>query len=176
METYAELKKLVGNPHFQEQRRENIGLLSDSIIDEPIIEMVTAFNKLPHCFTLQSCYGHFVYSGQKDSHNFEPLPVTDTITKVEYRIAYIAFCIENNASGRGLLETLRAIPAIDPKNIQFFCAEWFWKRQVNSYALQVEPDRFKTKDRAIVEYKEALLIEKIRNEFFIRLGESLGNG
>lgn len=153
-----------------------MGLLSDSIIDEPIIEIITAFNKLPYCFTLQSCYGHFVYSDQKNYHNFEPLPVTDTMAKVEYRIAYIAFCIENNASGRGLIENLRAITAIDPKNIQFCCAEWFWERQVNSYALQVEPDRLKTKDRAIVEYTEALYIEKIRNEFFVRLGELLRNG
>jgi len=150
--------------------------LSDSIIDEPIIEIVNAFNKLPYCFTLQSCYGHFVYSGQKSSHNLEPLPVTDTIAKVEYRIAYIAFCIESSASGRGMIETLREITAIDPKNIQFCCAEWFWKRQVNSYALQVEPDRFKTKDRAIVDYKEALYIEKIRNKLFVRLGELLRNG
>ena len=75
-----------------------------------------------------------------------------------------------------MIETLREITAIDPKNIQFCCAEWFWKRQVNSYALQVEPDRFKTKDRALVDYKEALYIEKIRNEFFVRLGELLRNG
>jgi hypothetical protein len=55
----------------------------------------------------------------------------------------------------------------------FCCAEWFWKRQVNSYALQVEPDRFKFEDKAILDYKEALRIEKIRNEFFVRLKELL---
>ena len=47
--------------------------------------------------------------------------------------------------------------------------------QSNSYALQVEPDRFKFQDTAIVGYKEALHIEKIRNEFFIRLYELLEN-
>ncbi len=153
-----------------------MGLLSDAIIDRPIIEIVTAFNKLPYCFTLQSCYGHFIYNGQKDIHSLEPLPVTDTITKVEYRIAYISFCIENNTSGRGLIKTLRKITGIDQKNSQFCCAEWFWKRQVNSYVLQVEPDRFKTKDTVILEYQEALYIETIRNEFFFRLGELLRNG
>ncbi len=173
METYTEPKKLVGNPYYQTQRRENLRILSDSIIDKPLIEIVTAFNKLPYCFTLQSCYGHFVYSSQKNSHNLEPLPVTDTIIKVEYRIAYIAFCLESNASSRELIETLRSITAIDPNYIQFCSAKWFWKRQINSYALQVEPDRYKTKDRAIIEYQEALHIEKIRNEFFIRLGELL---
>ena len=62
---------------------------------------------------------------------------------------------------------------IDPENIQFCCAEWFWKRQINSYALQVEPERFKEKDRAILNYREALHIEKTRDEFFIELEKLL---
>ncbi|MBC2710129.1 MAG: hypothetical protein HGJ94_03735 [Desulfosarcina sp.] len=175
METYTETKELVENPHYQAQRQKILADLSDDMIDVPIIELINAFNNLPHCFTLQSCYGHFIYYGQNDSHNLEPLPITNTIDKVEYRIAYIAFCIENSASGRGLIETLKEITAIDQKNIQFCCAEWFWKRQVNSYALQVEPDRFKTKDRTMLDYKEALHIEKIRNEFFVRLDGLLEN-
>jgi hypothetical protein len=72
-----------------------------------------------------------------------------------------------------LLEALNEITAIDPQNIQLCCAEWFWERQVNSYALQVEPDRFKHKDTAILDYREALHIEKIRNEFFVQLRELL---
>jgi len=118
-------------------------------------------------------YGHFVYNGQNDPHNLEPLPVKDTIAKVEYRIAYIAFCIENSAAGRWLLKTLQEVTSIDPENIQFCCAEWFWKKQINSYALQVEPDRFKRQDMAILDLKEALHIEKIRTKFFIRLYELL---
>jgi hypothetical protein len=94
---------------------------------------------------------------------------------VEYRIAYIAFCIENSALGKALFAALKGITAIDRENVQFCCAEWFWKRQINSYALQVEPDRFKHKDTAIIDFKEALHIEKIRNEFFIRLYELLEN-
>ena len=77
--------------------------------------------------------------------------------------------------GKELFEALKEITAIDPENIQFFCAEWFWKRQVNSYVLQVEPDRFKHKDAAELNFKEALYIEKIRNKFFVRLYELLKN-
>lgn len=171
METFTELKALTENPHYQVQRQISLEDLTDDKIDVPIIDLINGFNKLPYCFTLQSCYGHFVYDDQKDPHNLEPLPVKDTIAKVQYRIAYIAFCIENSLLGRELYETLNKITAIDPENIQFCCAEWFWKRQVNSYALQVEPDRFKRKDTAILDYNEALHIEKIRNEFFRRLYE-----
>jgi len=71
--------------------------------------------------------------------------------------------------GRGFLKILNGITDIDPENIQFCCAEWFWERQVNTYALQVEPDRFKHQDSAELEYMEALRIEKIRNEFYLKL-------
>jgi hypothetical protein len=173
LETFTEPKALVENPHYRDQRQRSLAGLSDDMIDKPIIELINAFNKLPYCFTLQSCYGHFIYSGQNNPHNLEPLPITDTIARVKYRIAYIAFCIENSDSGRMLFDALKEIAVIDPENIQFCCAEWFWKRQVNSYALQVEPDRFKFEDTAILNYKEALKIEKIRNEFFVQLKELL---
>ncbi len=171
METYTELKNFVENLHYQMQRQKALGNLTDDMIDVPIIGLINGFNKLPYCFTLQSCYGHFVYGGQADIHNFDPLPATDTIAKVEYRIAYVALCIENSAAGRGLFEALRKTTAIDPENIQFCCAEWFWKQQVNSYVVQVEPDRFKHRDKAVLDYQEALYIEKIRNKFFVQLGE-----
>jgi len=155
------------------QKQKTLAGLTDSVIDDPIIELINGFNNLPYCFTLQSCYGHFIYNGQNDIHNLESLPLTETIDRVDYRIAYIAFCIENSALGKGLFEALNGITAMDPENVQFCCAEWFWKQQINSYALQVEPDRFKTKDRAMLDYKEALYIEKIRNAFFIQLDELL---
>lgn len=175
METFTELKDLVENPHYQVQKQKVLYDLNDDMIDLPIVDLINGFNKLPFCFTLQSCYGHFVYSGQKDTHNLDPLPVKEIIAKVEYRIAYVALCIENSASGRGLFEALKEITAIDTDNVQFCCAEWFWEKQINSYALQVEPDRFKRKDTAIIDFKEALRIEKIRNTFFIRLYELLEN-
>ena len=173
METFTELKEFAENPHYQVQKQKSLYDLNDDMIDIPIIDLVNGYNKLSYCFTLQSCYGHFVYNGQKDFHNLEPLPVTGAIDKIEYRIAYIALCIENSAAGRGLFETLKDVTSIDPENIQFCCAEWFWNKQINSYALQVEPDRFKCQDTVIIDCKEALHIEKIRNTFFIRLYELL---
>lgn len=135
-------------------------------MDAPIIDIINGFNSLPHCFTLQSCYGHFVYNGQKDAFNLASLPPKVPGGKVTYRIAYIAFCIENNGAGKKLFKELARISALDPENIQFCCAKWFWERQVNSYVLQVEPDRFKHKDTAVLAFEEALHIEKTRNEFF----------
>ncbi|UCC60554.1 MAG: hypothetical protein JSV02_01640, partial [Dehalococcoidia bacterium] len=114
----------------------------------------------------QSCYGHFTYAGRKDIINIEPLPISGNIKRVEYRIAYIAMCVQNSDIGRALLDDLSDIPAIDPAYIQFGCAEWFWETYPNSYVLQVEPDIYNTKDRVSVDYKEALHIEKIRNKFY----------
>ena len=67
------------------------------------------------------------------------------------------------------MDKLQEITTIDPENIQFCSARWFWRKQVNSYALQVEPDRFKHKDKAVLDYREALHIEKLRNEVFHKL-------
>ncbi len=174
MKTFTEAKELVENPHYEEQRRISLAELTDVMIDVPIVEHVMLFNMLHYCFTLQSCYGHFLYDGQENPHNLDPLPVTNAITTVEYRIAYIALCIEKNDPGRRLLGALKEVSTINPKNIQFGSADWFWGKQVNSYALQVEPDRFKRKDKAVLSYEEALKIERIRNQFFVRLGELLG--
>jgi len=173
LETFTEPKELTENHHYKRQREKTLASLTDSMIDEPIIEIINGFNKLPYCFTMQSCYGHFLYNSQSEPQNLDPLPISKTIRRVEYRIAYIALCIENSDSGKSLFKALRKIPDADSENIQFCCAEWFWKRQVNSYALQVEPDRFKCEDKAMLDYQEALKIEKIRNEFFIQLKELL---
>jgi len=173
LETFTDPKELVNNTNYQTQRKKQLGGLSDNMIDAPIVEIIHSFNRLPFCFTLQSCYGHFLYGNQNDLHNIEPLPDTSSIDRVEYRIAYIAFCAEQSNLGKMLIETLKSITDIDPENIQFCCAEWFWKRQVNSYALQVEPDRFKYKDITMLDYEEALKVEKIRNMFFVNLQEKL---
>lgn len=175
LETFTELKELVENPHYRVHRRKALCKLTDDMIDVPIIRLIKGFNRLPYCFTLQSCYGHFVCKGQNNLHNFDPLPVKGSTTHVTYRIAYIACCIENSASGKGFLEGLKEITSIDPENVQFCCADWFWKRQVNSYALQVEPDRFKHKDQAMFDYKEALHIENVRDQVFIRLDKLIEN-
>jgi len=173
LETFAEPKELVENPHYAKQRLRNLANLADAIIDAPIVEIIEGFNRLPYCFTLQSCYGHFLYKGQNDNHNIDPLPITNSLGRVEYRIAYLALCIENSELGSKLLEAMKEITFVDPENIQLCSAEWFWKRQANSYALQVEPDRFKHQDKAMLDHKEALYIEKIRNKFFAQLKELL---
>ena len=163
------------NPFYQDQKQQCLDGLSDEMIDAPLIDLINGFNTLPYCFTLQCCYGHFIYNDQKDAYNIEPLPISDTIARVEYKIAYICLCIDNNKSGRGLLEALKAVTGIDPENIQFCSAEWFWERQINSYALQVQPDRFKDQDTAILDHREALHIEKVRNAFFVRLQRLMRN-
>ena len=165
METYIESNEFVDNHVYHKQRRNSFNKLDLDSIDPPLIDIINGFSKLHHCFTIQSCCGHFLYNGQSDPKNVEPLPVSDTVTVVEYRIAYIALCLQDSDMGRGIFRKLKTIARIDPEYIQFGCAEWFWERQVNSYIVQVEPDKYKMKDLINVSYQEALHIEKIRNLF-----------
>jgi len=67
LETFIEPKELVDNPRYQEQRHRALSELSDGMIDTPIVEIINNLNKLPCCFTLQSCYGHFVHDNQEDN-------------------------------------------------------------------------------------------------------------
>lgn len=157
---------MVGNPHFVSQKREGLDTLTTEMIDKPIAGIVAGFNHLSCCFTLQSCYGHFLFPGQDDPFCCDPLPETALEVEVEYKIAYLAFCLQDSDQGKRLLDAFRDIPLIDPDQIQFCSPEWFWDRQVNSYALQVEPDRFKHCDTAIITFEEALRLENVRNKFF----------
>jgi hypothetical protein len=173
LETFTQLKEFIDDPHYLKKRREHLGKLDVDTIDAPIADLISGFAQLPYCFTLQSCYGHFLHGDQKNPANLEPLPVSISITTVEYRIAYIAVCIQNSDLGRALFDDLGDIPTIDPAYIQWGCAEWFWKTHPNSYVLQVEPKRHMYWDKASVDYQEALYIEKIRNEFFSALRKLL---
>ena len=175
METFTKIKEFEKNPNYHKQRQKSINNLNTDIIDKPIINLIKWFLELPYCFTLQSCYGHFVYNGQRNTYNIDKIPVSENIKSVEYRIAYIALWIQNSKSGRKLFEELSIVPQIDRKYIQFGCAQWFWERQVNSFALQVEPERYSTKDNAFIEHEEALHIEIIRNRFFERLKDIIQN-
>ena len=169
METFTQLKPLVDNPLYHQQRAKSLSEFDINIIDAPIVEIVKTLTGLPYCFTLQSCCGHFVHDKQKDRLNIEPLPASDNVSTVEYRIAYIALCIQNSGDGRSLMQSLKEITSIDPEYVQFGCAEWFWKRQVDSYALQVGPERHKTRDSITVGFEEALHIEKVRNTVLEKL-------
>jgi hypothetical protein len=166
METFAPPKPLVPNPNFETQKQSSLAGLKDHMIDAPIVEIIKRFNRLPFCYTLQSCYGHFVYEGQADILNVTPLPANNIPVPIEYRIAYIAFAIDNCDVGRRFKHALGEVVALDQANIQFCSADWFWERQVNTYALQVEPDRFKNQDKALLDYEEARQVEAARNAFF----------
>jgi len=169
METYTQSRPLVSNPLYQEQKAESLRRLDFSTIDAPITDIIKSLAELPYCFTLQSCYGHFLGNKQSDPKNFKPVANLDKALSVEYRIAYIALCIQNNEAGVGLLQNLKNFTEIDPDYIQFGCAGWFWERQVNSYVLQVEPERYKMRDKAVVSFQEALHIEESREQFFHEL-------
>jgi hypothetical protein len=127
---------------------------------------------LPYGFTLQSCYGHFLYSSQQDIHNLDRLPTGD-VGPVTYRIAYMAFCLENSQSGTRFFNALSRVPEIDPRFVQFGSADWFWERYSNSYVLQVEPAKHVNKDQVTMEHREAQHIQRIRDIFFLRIAELL---
>jgi hypothetical protein len=164
--TFTSIKNPVANPAFRAQRRQALMQLDLATIDAPIVTLVSRFNELPYCFTLQSCCGHLLFAGQQDPHNVQSLPRVKSTASVEHRIAYLALCIDRNDEGISLLTDLGEVPAIDPDYIQFGCGDWFWQRQVNSSALQVEPRRYQTRDAVCIEYEEALHIQAIRNAVF----------
>lgn len=174
VETFVEAKPFVENPHYQKKREKALHELDYDKIDAPITDIIKGFATIPYCFSLQSCYGHFVHEGQKDSNNVSPLSDYNKNTKIEYRIAYLALVIENNNEGLQLYHDLEAIVKIDPDYIQFCSANWWWKKgDANSYVLQVEPDRYKAEDTAIVSVDEALHLENVKNNMFKALKELL---
>lgn len=170
METFAQPREFVVNPRYERERELALSNLDLKRIDAPIREIIAGLAKLPYCFTLQSCYGHFVHAAQPDRHNLAPLPAHD-VGPIEYRIAYLALCIENSAGGKQLRTALSQIPEIDPEYVQFGSPGWFWRQHLNSYALQVEPARFAHQDVVIVEHQEALHIQEVRDRFYARLAE-----
>ncbi len=171
METFTEIKPFVDDPHYDERRRKHLSNLDMGTIDRPIADLIGAFARLPYCFTLQSCYGHFLYDGQGDPGNAEPLPASGGITTVEYRLAYVAMCIQNSESGKALFADLSRVSSIDPGYVQWGCAEWFWSTDPNSYVLQVEPARHMNSDKVSVPHREALRLETTRDRFFSAIRE-----
>ena len=169
METFIPARGFEPNPRFAEQRRFALAGLDIGTIAAPIVGLIHGFCQLPYCFTLQSCYGHFLYPGQQDDASILALPPLPSSARVAYRIAYVAVCLEDGPFGRALYDDLADLPTIDEGYIQFGCARWFWQRQINSYVLQVEPDRFKSQDRAELDCQEALHVEAVRNAFFSAL-------
>jgi len=168
METFARPREFVDNPRYEVERNRELRHLSLENIDAPIREIVAGLLELPYCFTLQCCSGHFVHDTQPESDSFDSLPEQDVGT-VTYRIAYIALCIQESSEGRRLHASLAEIPSIDPEYVQFGSPDWFWNRHLNSFALQVEPVRFADRDQAIIDHREALRVQEVRNQFIARL-------
>jgi len=169
METLTELRSFVSNPHFRQRRQQSLSQLDTSTIDLTILDVVSDLGRLPYCFTLQSCFGHFLTGAQDEPRSTRPLPVSCGVSEVEYRIAYLAPCIEDSEPGSAFFDDLRRVTAIDPEYVQFGYADWFWERQVNSYVLQVESARYKTQAGALVTCGEALHTERIRDRFYTEL-------
>jgi hypothetical protein len=170
METFAPTRPLVADPQYSSDRQRVLASFDPGEIDPPIRELVAGLLRLPQCFTLQSCYGHFVHAEQPDRFNVEALPSRD-VGQVTYRIAYLALCIENSRAGQSLLRALEGIPTLDPEYVQLGSPTWFWNRHRNSYALQVEPERFLDRDVAVLDHDEALRVEEVRGRFFTALHE-----
>ena len=138
------------------------------------MDIVAGFASIPHCFTLQCCYGHFVRHPGIDEHTLEPLADRFAGT-VRYRIAYVAFCIENSRRGRALRDSLARMVEIDPGFVQFGSPDWFWERWANSYALQVEPFAHRHGDEAALGASDALHTQRIRDRFFRELRKLLAS-
>ena len=110
----AGIKSFVENQNFQSQRKDHLSRLDYSVVDKPIVNLIRNISDLEYCFTLQSCFGHFIYQGQNDEHNLISLPSNSVRGDITYRIAYIAISIENIERGKVLFSKLKDIPFIYP--------------------------------------------------------------
>lgn len=173
METFTAIKAFVDNPTYLQQRQNALQSLNIAAIDTPIVDIIRDFSKLPCCFTLQCCYGHFLHCLQQDPYSTEPLRPSDRIEGVDYKIAYLALCIENSTAGMRLFNDLKMLVSVDPDYVQFGCAEWFWRQQVNSYALQIEPYRYRNNDKVQLGMQEALHVQAVRDRIFTRIRSML---
>lgn len=172
METFSKVRDFTDHPDYTRDRLNVLSEIKLENLDVPIRDIVIAFGKLAQCFTLQSCYGHFVWGEQPEALNLAVLPLQNQ-DPVRYRIAYLALCIEQSARGRYLRDRLAKICEIDDEYVQFGSPTWFWKQYPNSYALQVEPRRFALLDEALLEHSEALHVQSVRELFFQRVREVL---
>jgi hypothetical protein len=129
------------------------------------------FTQIPHCFTIQSCWGHFVHEFQTDVRNLHPVAwYAGMIERVEYRLAYLAFCIQWSRAGEKLYRDLESLTELDSEYIQFGCAEWFWDNDyLNSYVVQVEPGWGMERDIIWVKMEEAIHLEQLKNKMFWEL-------
>ncbi len=168
VETFTKPREFMENLRYSQDRQDTLALLDPGSIDEPIRDIIAGFSALQHCFTLRSCYGHFLCTTGQEPRNLDPIPQGYT-GPVTYRIAYIAFRLEDSHRGRTLRQSLSRISAIDPGYIQFGSADWFWERCVNSYALQARPATHMLEDQFVLDCMEALNTQRAGNRLFHEL-------
>lgn len=170
VETFVEARPLVQDVAFEEHRRRALAelevALSSNAIDMAITDMIRRFSRIPYCFTIQSCHGHFV--SKENGDEVDPFSGAEcgNLYAIHYRIAYLALCVQNSAEGESLLDDLKSIAEIDPDYIQYGSANWFWNRCPNTYVLQVEPSRSACQDAVDVSMEEARHLAETRDKFF----------
>ena len=172
MKTLTPPRPLVTNSGYAADRAAALGdvhaAIEEDALDAAVIDVVRAFLPLPHVFTLQCCHGHFLCEPGQDEHSLAPIPEGHT-GPVRYRIAYVAYCLEDSARGRAFGEALARLTAVDPAHVQYGSADWFWEQWPNSYTLQVEPEEHRLKDQAVLTADEARRTQEVRDRFFSEL-------
>lgn len=173
METFIPHKPFTTHPTFKEDRSEALRSLDPSAIDPPLRSLVNSINSCPELFTLQCCHGHFVAENGRELTKAGEGNRTESFV---YRVAYLAVCIADSEVGREARAHLMSLPArVDPENVQFGSARWFWDQWPNSCVVQVMPERFKDLDKARISYAESRQVETIRDAFFAALDELWGH-
>jgi hypothetical protein len=162
---------MLKNPGYDSKRRRALASLDPGSLDPPMVELVHGYNRLPHCYTLQSCHGHIIPSMKGGAGPVKRLPVDQPPARACYQLAYLALVIENSPRGKGLLHSLGLAAPANHSFIQLGGADWFWhdQGQVNSYVVQVSPQRFKGFDRFEMERPEALQWKQAREDFLAGL-------
>ncbi len=170
METFTKARPIVENPGFASQRDAALLALDRSAIDAPLVPLIGDLNALPCCFTLQCCWGHFLPPGEADDHTMAAPPARG-MAELEYRLAYVAFCVSDDGAGRALRDAVGELMDAEPRFVQFGSADWFWERQLNSYAIQVAPRRARGQDRMTLDGKQARLVSHARTRMFREFAE-----
>jgi len=166
METFTPPKQFISPPEFAKERAMALQRLDELIRlsepDPPLIPLLRQFMQIPFCFTVQSCYGHFVYSQSPGDRNLAPVAsFPDGVQQLRYRLAYMVFCIEDNVHGHALYDDLQSMTELDPLYIQFGSADWFWDMTPDTYVVQLEPLSGAYQDCVIVKIDEAIHLEQV---------------
>lgn len=150
-------------------------LIARGRIDPPLVELHELFSRVPHGYTIQSCFGHFVHEWEPDEDTTASLaPYNGMVQTVFYRIAIIAFVLEKSKKESMLCHDNRTLTVKCPEYIQFGSAGWFWVLSVKSCQIQVAPEQEKQIDCFWVTYKEALLLENFRDVLIRELAATTG--